>query len=42
MLNKQAKWIPPAQRGKVLDFPAEVRKSAKGDFEDVERRAGCR
>jgi len=26
--HKQVKWIPPAQRGKVLEFPAEVRKSA--------------
>ena len=22
------KWIPPAERGKVLEFPAAVRKSA--------------
>ena len=26
--HKQMKWIPQAQRGKVLEFPAEVRKSA--------------
>jgi hypothetical protein len=26
--HKQAKWIPPAQRGKVVEFPAEIRKSA--------------
>ena len=26
--NKQAKWIPLAQRGKVVEFPAEIRKSA--------------
>jgi len=26
--NKRAKWIPPAQRGKVLEFPAEIGKSA--------------
>ena len=26
--HKPVKWIPPAERGKVLEFPAEVRKSA--------------
>jgi hypothetical protein len=26
--HTQVKWIPPDQRGKVLEFPAELRKSA--------------
>jgi hypothetical protein len=26
--HKPVKWMPPAERGKVLEFPAEVRKSA--------------
>jgi hypothetical protein len=26
--HKAMKWIPPTDRGKVLEFPAEVRKSA--------------
>jgi hypothetical protein len=26
--RKRVKWIAPAQRGKVLEFPAETRKSA--------------
>jgi hypothetical protein len=26
--QKREKWIPPAQRGKVLEFPPEIRKSA--------------
>ena len=26
--HKLVKWIPPARRGKVLEFPAEIRKSA--------------
>lgn len=26
--HKQVKWIPPVRRGKVLEFPAEMRKSA--------------
>jgi hypothetical protein len=26
--RKPMKWIPSAQRGKVLEFPAEIRKSA--------------
>jgi hypothetical protein len=26
--HKRVKWIPPAQRGKVLEFLAEIRKSA--------------
>jgi len=26
--HKAMKWMPPAERGKVLEFPAEVRKSA--------------
>jgi len=24
----KVKWIPPEQRGKVIDFPVEIRKSA--------------
>jgi hypothetical protein len=26
--HKPVKWITPAERGKVLEFPAEIRKSA--------------
>jgi hypothetical protein len=26
--HKPVKWIRPAQRGKVLEFPAAIRKSA--------------
>jgi hypothetical protein len=26
--KKKNKWVPPEERGKVLQFPAEVRKSA--------------
>ena len=26
--RKAAKWVPPAERGKVLAFPLVVRKSA--------------
>ena len=26
--QKLVKWLPPAQRGKVLEFPAATRKSA--------------
>jgi len=26
--HKQVKWVPPAERGKVLEFPAAMRKSA--------------
>ncbi len=26
--HKNVKWIPPEQRGKVIEFPAEVKKSA--------------
>jgi hypothetical protein len=26
--HKPVKWIPAAERGKVLEFPAAVRKSA--------------
>jgi len=26
--QKAMKWIPPTERGKVLEFPTEVRKSA--------------
>jgi hypothetical protein len=26
--HKAMKWIPPTERGKVLEFPPEVRKSA--------------
>jgi hypothetical protein len=26
--HKPVKWMPPVERAKVLEFPAEVRKSA--------------
>ena len=26
--RKKVKWMPPAQRGKVIEFPTEVKKSA--------------
>jgi hypothetical protein len=26
--RKNGKWIPPAQRGKVIEFPTETKKSA--------------
>ena len=26
--HRRVKWIPATQRGKVLEFPAELRKSA--------------
>jgi hypothetical protein len=26
--HKKVKWVPPEQRGKVIEFPAEERKSA--------------
>lgn len=26
--RKNAKWIPPEQRGKVIEFPPETKKSA--------------
>jgi low temperature requirement protein LtrA len=26
--HKPVKWVPPAKRGKVLDFPAAIQKSA--------------
>ena len=26
--HNPVKWMPPAEPGKVLEFPAEVRKSA--------------
>ena len=26
--KKKVKWIPPERRGQVIDFPAEVKKSA--------------
>jgi hypothetical protein len=26
--HKPVKWITPTQRGKVLEFPAEIKKSA--------------
>jgi len=26
--RKRVKWIPSVQRGRVLEFPAETRKSA--------------
>ena len=34
--RKQVQWIPPAERGKVLEFPAETRKSAPRDVEDID------
>jgi hypothetical protein len=26
--QKKVQWIPPKQRGKVIEFPADMRKSA--------------
>ena len=26
--QKHVKWIPPIERGKVLEFPAQIQKSA--------------
>ena len=26
--RKKVKWVPPDQRGKVITFPVEVKKSA--------------
>ncbi len=26
--RKKAKWVPPEVRGKVLEFPAQIKKSA--------------
>lgn len=26
--RKKVKWVPPEERGKVIEFPAEIRKSA--------------
>ena len=26
--HKRVKWLPPEQRGKVIEFPAAIRKSA--------------
>jgi hypothetical protein len=26
--RKPVKWVPSAERGKVLEFPAEIQKSA--------------
>ena len=26
--RKKSKWVPPEERGKLLQFPAEARKSA--------------
>lgn len=26
--HKKVKWVPPEQRGKVLEFPAAVKKTA--------------
>jgi hypothetical protein len=26
--KKKVKWIPPAERGKVIEFPVEEKKSA--------------
>jgi hypothetical protein len=28
LFHKQVKWTPPAERGKVLEFLVEIRKSA--------------
>jgi hypothetical protein len=26
--RKKVRWVPPTQRGRVIEFPAEVKKSA--------------
>jgi hypothetical protein len=26
--RKKVRWVPPAQRGKVIEFPVEIKKSA--------------
>jgi len=26
--RKKVRWVPPAQRGRVIEFPVEVKKSA--------------
>ena len=26
--RKKVRWVPPTQRGKVIEFPVEVKKSA--------------
>jgi hypothetical protein len=26
--RKRVRWIPPAQRGKLIEFPVDVKKSA--------------
>jgi hypothetical protein len=26
--QRRVKWVPPAQRGKILQFPGELKKSA--------------
>ena len=26
--QKKVKWVPPTQRGKVIEFPADMKKSA--------------
>jgi hypothetical protein len=26
--HKKTKWIPPEQRGKMIEFPADLKKSA--------------
>jgi hypothetical protein len=26
--RKKVRWVPPAQRGKVIEFPVEVKKTA--------------
>jgi hypothetical protein len=26
--HKKVKWVPPEQRGKMIEFPAEIKKSA--------------
>jgi hypothetical protein len=26
--RKKVRWVPPDQRGKVIEFPADIKKSA--------------
>jgi hypothetical protein len=26
--HKKVKWVPPEQRGRMIEFPAEIKKSA--------------
>ncbi len=28
LFQKKVKWVPVTQRGKVIEFPAEIKKSA--------------